>query len=184
MYERFTDRARSAFRIANREAIRLNCEYISSEHILLGLIEEGSGIAAQVLKDIDLLEVERKIRNFSGLGVKVSGKLPQTPRSKKIVERALEYARERNDNFLGTFHILIGIMREGNSIAYKILNDLKFSEEFFINAESELISEEKAPEGLELQIEKAVIDMDFEKAASIRDAIVKYKTQIEIDQKE
>ena len=90
MYERFTDRARKVMQLANQEAQRFNHEYIGTEHILLGLVKEGSGVAANVLKNLDIdlrkirLEVEKIVQ--SGPDMVTMGKLPQTPRAKKVIE--------------------------------------------------------------------------------------------------
>src|SRR5262245_5292821 len=102
MYERFTDRARTVMQLANQEAQRFNHEYIGTEHILLGLIKEGSGVAANVFKDLDVdlrkirLEVEQIV--VSGPGMVTTGKLPQTPRAKKVIEYAIEEAKFLNHN--------------------------------------------------------------------------------------
>jgi len=97
MYERFTDRARKVMQLANQEAQRFNHEYIGTEHILLGLVKEGSGVAANVLKNLDIdlrkirLEVEKLVQ--SGPEMVTIGKLPQTPRAKKVIEYSMEEAR-------------------------------------------------------------------------------------------
>src|SRR5262249_25243122 len=94
MYERFTDRARKVMQLANQEAQRFNHEYIGTEHILLGLVKEGSGVAANVLKNLDIdlrkirLEVEKIVQ--SGPDMVTMGKLPQTPRAKKVIEYSIE----------------------------------------------------------------------------------------------
>ena len=112
MYERFTDRARKVMQLANQEAQRFNHEYIGTEHILLGLIKEGSGVAANVLKNLDVdlrkirLEVEKLVQ--SGPDMVTMGKLPQTPRAKKVIEYSMEEARNLNHNYVGTEHILLG----------------------------------------------------------------------------
>src|SRR5688572_32354676 len=99
MYERFTDRARKVMQLANQEAQRFNHEYIGTEHVLLGLIKEGSGVAANVLKNLDVdlrkirLEVEKLVQ--SGPDMVTMGKLPQTPRAKKVIEYAIEEARNQ-----------------------------------------------------------------------------------------
>lgn len=128
MYERFTDRARKVMMLANQEAQRFNHEYIGTEHILLGLIKEGSGVAANVLKvlDVDLrkvrLEVEKLVQ--SGPDMVTMGKLPQTPRSKKVIEYSIEEARALNHNYVGTEHILLGLLREEEGVARVVLNNL------------------------------------------------------------
>src|SRR5258708_5840180 len=116
MYERFTDRARKVMQLANQEAQRFNHEYIGTEHILLGLVKEGSGVAANVLKNLDVdlrkirLEVEKIVQ--SGPDMVTMGKLPQTPRAKKVIEYSMEEARNLNHNYVGTEHILLGLLRE------------------------------------------------------------------------
>ena len=109
MYERFTDRARKVMQLANQEAQRFNHEYIGTEHILLGLVKEGSGVAANVLKNLDVdlrkirIEVEKIVQ--SGPDMVTMGKLPQTPRAKKVIEYAMEEARNLNHNYVGTEHL-------------------------------------------------------------------------------
>src|ERR687895_558118 len=117
MYERFTDRARKVMQLANQEAQRFNHEYIRTEHILLGLIKEGSGVAANVLKnlDIDLNRARRQVEMtipYAASAEPVSGRLPQTPRTKKVIEFAIEEARRLNHNYVGTEHLLLGLLRE------------------------------------------------------------------------
>src|SRR3954451_4607755 len=110
MYERFTDRARKVMQLANQEAQRFNHEYIGTEHILLGLVKEGSGVAANVLKnlDIDLRKIRLEVQNIVQSGPDaVLGKLPQTPRAKKVIEYAIEEARNLNHNYVGTEHLLL-----------------------------------------------------------------------------
>src|SRR5271167_1244632 len=100
MYERFTDRARKVMQLANQEAQRFNHEYIGTEHILLGLVKEGSGVAANVLRnlDIDLVKIRREVEKIvrPGPTADAPGKLPWTPRAKKVVEYAIQEARELN----------------------------------------------------------------------------------------
>jgi ATP-dependent Clp protease ATP-binding subunit ClpC len=128
MYERFTDRARKVMQLANQEAQRLNHEYIGTEHILLGLVKEGSGVAANVLKnlDIDLRKVREEIERLvaRSLDVSTPGKLPQTPRAKKVTEYAIEEARNLNHNYVGTEHILLGLLREEEGVAAQVLMNL------------------------------------------------------------
>jgi ATP-dependent Clp protease ATP-binding subunit ClpC len=128
MYERFTDRARKVMQLANQEAQRFNHEYIGTEHILLGLIKEGSGVAANVLKNLDVdlrkirLEVEKLVQ--SGPDMVTMGKLPQTPRAKKVIEYSMEEARNLNHNYVGTEHILLGLLRELEGVAAQVLMNL------------------------------------------------------------
>lgn len=128
MYERFTDRARKVMQLANQEAQRFNHEYIGTEHILLGLVKEGSGVAANVLKNLDVdlrkirLEVEKIVQ--SGPDMVTMGKLPQTPRAKKVIEYSMEEARNLNHNYVGTEHILLGLLREQEGVAAQVLMNL------------------------------------------------------------
>jgi len=128
MFERFTDRARKVMALANQEAQRFNHEYIGTEHILLGLVKEGSGVGANVLKNLDVdikklrLEIEKLVK--SGPDMVTMGKLPQTPRAKKVVEFAIEEARALNHNYVGTEHILLGLLRETEGIAAQVLMNL------------------------------------------------------------
>lgn len=128
MFERFTDRARKVMALANQEAQRFNHDVIGTEHILLGLVKEGSGVGATVLKNFDVdikklrLEVEKHVK--SGPDMVTMGKLPQSPRAKKVIEYAIEEARALNHNYVGTEHILLGLLRESEGIAAQVLISL------------------------------------------------------------
>ena len=128
MFERFTDRARKVMALANQEAQRFNHEYIGTEHILLGLVKEGSGVGANVLKNLSVdlrkvrLEVEKLVH--SGPDMVTMGKLPQTPRAKKVIEYAIEEARSLNHNYVGTEHLLLGLLREHDGVAAQVLMNL------------------------------------------------------------
>ncbi|XAL99937.1 ATP-dependent Clp protease ATP-binding subunit [Phycisphaeraceae bacterium D3-23] len=128
MFERFTDRARKVMALANQEAQRFNHEYIGTEHILLGLVKEGSGVGANVLKNLNVdlrkvrLEVEKLVK--SGPDMVTMGKLPQTPRAKKVIEFAIEEARTLNHNYVGTEHLLLGLLREHEGVAAQVLMNL------------------------------------------------------------
>jgi ATP-dependent Clp protease ATP-binding subunit ClpA len=128
MYERFTDTARKSFQCANQVAERYRHEYIGTEHILLGIVEEGSGVAVTVLRtlNVDLekipLEVEKVVQH--GPEPATIGKLPQTPRAKKIIEYAMEEARDLNHNYVGTEHLLLGLIRETHGVAGQVLHKL------------------------------------------------------------
>src|SRR5437867_2876392 len=130
MYERFTDRARKVMQLANQEAQRFNHEYIGTEHILLGLVKEGSGVAANVLKNLDIdlrkirLEVEKIVQTGPGSEMVTMGKLPQTPRAKKVIEYSIEEARNLNHNYVGTEHLLLGLLREQEGVAAQVLMNL------------------------------------------------------------
>ena len=131
MYERFTDRARKVLQLANQEAQRLNHEYIGTEHILLGLVKEGSGVAANVLKnmDVDLAKIRREVEKLVNQGTDMiaMGKLPQTPRAKKAIEYAVEEARNFSHTYVGTEHLLLGLLREEEGVAAQVLLNLGLS---------------------------------------------------------
>ncbi|MCC6952396.1 MAG: ATP-dependent Clp protease ATP-binding subunit [Phycisphaerales bacterium] len=128
MFERFTDRARKVMALANQEAQRLNHEYIGTEHVLLGLVKEGSGVGANVLRNLDVdlrrvrLEVEKLVK--AGSEMVTLGRLPQTPRAKKVIEYAIEEARNLNHNYVGTEHLLLGLLREHDGVAAQVLINL------------------------------------------------------------
>lgn len=127
-YERFTDRARKVMQFAHQEALRFNHEYVGTEHILLGLIKEGTGVAASILKKmgVDLrkmrLEVEKLVS--SGPDTVTMGRLPQTPQAKKVVEYAIEEARDLQHNYVGTEHLLLGLLRDHDGVAAQALMNL------------------------------------------------------------
>ncbi|MHC4827730.1 MAG: Clp protease N-terminal domain-containing protein, partial [Planctomycetota bacterium] len=157
MFERLTDRARKVMALANQEAQRFNHEYIGTEHILLGLVKEGSGVGANVLKNLDIdlrkvrLEVEKLVK--SGPDMVTMGKLPQTPRAKKVIEYAIEEARNLNHNYVGTEHLLLGLLREHDGVAAQVLMNLglKLEEvrEEVLNLLGAGVESEEASESLE-----------------------------------
>jgi len=128
MFERFTERARKVMALANQEAQRFNHEYIGTEHVLLGLVKEGSGVGANVLKNlgVDLhkvrIEVEKLVK--AGPDMVTMGKLPQTPRAKKVIEYSIDEARNLNHNYVGTEHLLLGLLREHDGVAAQVLMNL------------------------------------------------------------
>jgi ATP-dependent Clp protease ATP-binding subunit ClpC len=128
MYERFTDRSRKVMQLANEEAQRFNHEYIGTEHILLGLVKEGAGVGANVLKNLNVdlrkvrLEVEKIVLAGHEAGRK--GKLPETPRAKKVIEYAIEEAHNLNHHYVGTEHLLLGLVREEEGVAAQVLLNL------------------------------------------------------------
>src|SRR4051794_5282861 len=128
MYERFTDRARKVMQLANQEAQRFNHEYVGTEHVLLGLIKEGSGVAANVLKnlDVDLRKIRNEVEKIvtAGPDMVVMGRLPHTPRAKKVIEYSIEEARNLSHNYVGTEHLLLGLLREQEGVAAQVLMNL------------------------------------------------------------
>ena len=128
MFDRFTDRARKVMGLAKSEAQRLNHEYIGTEHVLLGLVQEGSGVAANVLKNMnmDLKRIRAEIEKIvKGSPTTVTqGNLPFTPRAKKVLELAVEEASTLGHNYIGTEHLLLGLIKENEGIAARVLLNL------------------------------------------------------------
>ncbi len=128
MFNRFTERARKVIVYAKEEARRFNHDYIGTEHLLLGLIREGEGVAAAVLQKLGLdletirLEVEKLVQ--PGPQTQVMGDIPFTPRSKKALELSAEEARALGHNYIGTEHLLLGLVKEGEGMAYRVLLNL------------------------------------------------------------
>ena len=127
MFERFTDRARRVVVLAQEEARMLNHNYIGTEHILLGLIHEGEGVAAKVLTElgISVETVRQQVEEIIGVGrVASSGQIPFSPRSKKVLELSLRESLQLGHNYIGTEHILLGLLREGEGVAAQVLQRL------------------------------------------------------------
>ena len=124
MFERFTDRARRVVVLAQEEARMLNHNYIGTEHILLGLIREGEGVAAKELESlgISLDALRQQVEEIIGQGQQVpSGHIPFTPRAKKVLELSLRESLQLGHSYIGTEHILLGLIREGNGVAAQVL---------------------------------------------------------------
>ena len=124
MFERITDRARRVVVLAQEEARLLNHNYIGTEHILLGLIHEGEGVAAKALESlgISLEAVRAQVEEIIGHGGQApSGHIPFTPRAKKVLELSLREALQLGHNYIGTEHILLGLIREGEGVAAQVL---------------------------------------------------------------
>ncbi len=128
MNDKFTERVRRVIYLARDEANRLQNDYIGTEHLLLGIVREGEGIAARVLRklDIDLEQIQQVIENMvkpTG-GTLTLGEIPLTPRAKRVLELSIEEARLLNHNYVGTEHLLLGLIREGEGVAARILIEL------------------------------------------------------------
>jgi ATP-dependent Clp protease ATP-binding subunit ClpC len=127
MFERFTDRARRVVVLAQEESRMLDHNYIGTEHILLGLVHEGEGVAAQALQslDISLERVRQEVEAIVGMGQTAQhGHIPFTPRAKKVLELALREALQLGHNYIGTEHLLLGLIREGEGVAAQVLEKL------------------------------------------------------------
>ncbi|SNZ17769.1 ATP-dependent Clp protease ATP-binding subunit ClpC [Terribacillus aidingensis] len=129
MFGRFTERAQKVLALAQEEAVRLGHNNIGTEHILLGLVSEGEGIAAKALSTLGL-ETERiqeEVEQLIGRGQKITGTPYYTPRAKKVIELSLDEARKLGHSYVGTEHILLGLIREGEGVAARVLNNLGVS---------------------------------------------------------
>lgn len=125
MYERFTERARKVMFYANQEAQRLNYQYIGTEHILLGLIREKDGIAVQVLQALDIglgeIIIETELRAQKNPNMLTQGLLPNEPKVKYVIQHATEESRKMDHNFIGTEHLLLGLLHEQKGVAAQVL---------------------------------------------------------------
>jgi ATP-dependent Clp protease ATP-binding subunit ClpC len=129
-FEKFTERARKVLTLSQEEAQRFNHNYIGTEHILLGLVREGEGVAAKVLANlgVELDKVRSAVEYIIGRGDKtVSGEIGLTPRAKRVIELAVDEARRLNHNYIGTEHLLLGLLREGEGMAAGVLESLGIS---------------------------------------------------------
>ena len=127
MFERFTDRARRVVVEAQEEARTLNHSYMGTEHILLGLIHEGNGTGAKALESlgISLDTVRQQVQEIIGQGQHApSGRIPFTPQAKKVLELALQESRALGHDYIGTEHILLGLLRQGDGVAGHVLSEL------------------------------------------------------------
>jgi ATP-dependent Clp protease ATP-binding subunit ClpC len=128
MFDRFTDRAKKVMNLARQEAQRFNHEYLGTEHVLLGLVQEGSGVAANVLKNmgIDLAKIRSEVEKIvkTGPSMVTMGQLPFTPRAKKVLELSMEEASNLGHNYIGTEHLLLGLIKENEGIAAQVLINL------------------------------------------------------------
>ncbi len=143
MFERFTERARQVVVLAQEEARTLKHNYIGTEHILLGLLREEEGLAARVLESLDITveRVRAQVVRIVGSGEEVtSGQIPFTPRAKKVLELALREALSLGHNYLGTEHILLGLVRENEGVAARILLDFDADSEKIRNEVIRMLS--------------------------------------------
>ncbi len=184
MFERFTETARQVVVLAQEEARTLRHNYIGTEHLLLGLLRED-GAAARALDrfDVSLEEVQAQVARIVGLGDEVAtGQIPFTPRAKKVLELSLREALNNGDNDIGPEHILLGLVREGEGVAARILMDyaplgnirlaaLDASEEGGFKPESPPLAPEVIQEidRVRGDKEKALEEQEFERAAALRD---------------
>ncbi|HHV99563.1 MAG TPA: ATP-dependent Clp protease ATP-binding subunit [Clostridiaceae bacterium] len=150
MYGRFTEKAEKAIALAQESAMALGHNYVGTEHILLGLIKEGTGIAARVLQSQGVTEerVIKEIEELIGRGEQAEQKLLGfTPRTKRVLELSFKEARRMGNSYIGTEHLLLGIMREGESVAVRILMDLGVDAQKLLNEIVRLLNEEMPGSG-------------------------------------
>jgi ATP-dependent Clp protease ATP-binding subunit ClpC len=151
MFERFTDRARRVVVLAQEEARMLNHEYVGTEHILLGLVREGGGVAAQALESLGITEeaARQQVEEIVGLGQTgpQRGHLPFTPRAKKILQLSLREAIALGHGYIGTEHILLGLVREGGGVATQALDGLGVAPNTVRQQVIQLVSARRVQEG-------------------------------------
>src|SRR6184192_302698 len=148
-FDKFTERARRVLTLAQEEAQRFNHGYIGTEHLLLGLVREGEGVAAKVLANmsIELNKVRSAVEFIIGRGDRmVAGDIGLTPRAKKVIELAVDEARRLNHAYIGTEHILLGLVREGEGIAAGVLESLGVNLER-VRAETTRVLQQNQPSG-------------------------------------
>ncbi len=153
-FDRFTKRARRVLTLAQEEAQRFKHNYIGTEHLLLGLIREGEGVAAQVLSNlgIEVEQVRQAVEAIIGRGERVVfGEIAITPRAKKVIEMAVDEARRLQHRFVGTEHLLLGLIREGEGIAAGVLESLGLQLEQ-VRAETVRVLRQRQPEQEETPI--------------------------------
>ncbi|GJM76928.1 hypothetical protein HMSSN036_91440 [Paenibacillus macerans] len=129
MFGRFTERAQKVLALAQEEAVRLGHNNIGTEHVLLGLIREGEGIAAKALigLGLGLEKIQDEVETLIGRGQEQPTNIAYTPRAKKVIELSMDEARKLGHTYVGTEHILLGLIREGEGVAARVLNNLGIS---------------------------------------------------------
>ncbi|MDO9445669.1 MAG: Clp protease N-terminal domain-containing protein, partial [Dehalococcoidia bacterium] len=148
-FDKFTERARRVLTLAQEEAQRFNHNYIGTEHLLLGLVREGDGVAAKVLANlgVELNKVRSAVEFIIGRGDRQSsGEIGLTPRAKKVIELAVDEARRLQHSYIGTEHLLLGLVREGEGIAAGVLESLGVNLER-VRAETQRILAQSQPQG-------------------------------------
>src|SRR5579875_3814305 len=129
MYTRFTERAQKVLALAQEEAARLKHPGVGTEHILLGLVREGEGIAAKALTSLGVSaeKIQSEVERIIGTGQSQTGAMTYTPRAKRVIELSIDEARKLNHSYVGTEHILLGLIREGEGVAARVLANLNIS---------------------------------------------------------
>ena len=149
-FEKFSERARRVLSLAQEEAQRFSHNYIGTEHILLGLVRENEGVAARVLSNlnVELVKVRSAVEFIIGRGERPTpGEIGLTPRAKKVIELAVDEARRLNHHYIGTEHLLIGLMREGEGVAAGVLESLGVSLEKVREETNSIIANQSSGSG-------------------------------------
>src|SRR5881227_3848710 len=147
-FDKFTERARKVLQLAQEEAQRFNHNYIGTEHLLLGLVREGEGVAAKVLANlgVELNKVRSAVEFIIGRGDRtVTGDIGLTPRAKKVIELSVDEARRLNHHYIGTEHLLLGLVREGEGIAAGVLESLGVNLEKVRTQTIQVLSQSNSP---------------------------------------
>jgi ATP-dependent Clp protease ATP-binding subunit ClpC len=171
MFERFTDQARRVVVLAQEEARLLDHGYIGTEHILLGLLAEGEGLAAQALASLDIgLDAAREqVAEIIGPGTgQPSGHIPFTPRTKKVLELALREAQRLGDSYIGTEHVLLGMAREGEGVGVQVMDRLGAGKDRVL---AQVLATKRAAPGEELPPVAIGRQMPIERPVGIRSIV-------------
>jgi ATP-dependent Clp protease ATP-binding subunit ClpC len=186
MFERFTERARQVVVLAQEEARTLKHNYIGTEHILLGLLREEEGLAARVLESLDITveRVRGQVVRIVGSGEEVtSGQIPFTPRAKKVLELALREALSLGHNYIGTEHILLGLVRENEGVAARILLDFDADSEKIRNEVIRMLSGPSGRRGGPAGVAGAAGVADTKKSSKLLDQFGRNLTKLAADGK-
>ena len=188
-FEKFTERARKVLSLAQEEAQRFNHNYIGTEHLLLGLVREGDGVAAKVLSNlgVELNKVRSAVEFIIGRGDRiVLGEIGLTPRAKKVIELAVDEARRLNHHYIGTEHLLLGLVREGEGIAAGVLESLGVNLEKVRSQTIQVLSQSGNPHGETREkhsktptIDQMGIDLTAQARAGKLDPVVGREQEIE-----
>src|SRR5579859_6056702 len=165
-FDRFTERARKVLTLAQEEAQRFNHNYIGTEHLLLGLVREGDGVAAKVLSNlgVELTKVRSSIEFIVGRGDRVvHGEIGLTPRAKKVIELAVDEARRLNHQYIGIEHLLLGLVREGEGIAVGALESLGVNLEKVRTQTIRMLSQLGPPQKMQGPPQLKAVQMEVER---------------------
>jgi len=164
-YDKFTERARKVLSLAQEEARRFQHDYIGTEHLLLGLVREGEGVAAKVLNNlgVELNKVRNAVEFIVGRGDRiVLGEIGLTPRAKKVIELAVDEARRLNHHYIGTEHLLLGLVREGEGIAVGALESLGVNLEKVRTQTIQALSQPGLPQTMQVPPQLKAVQMEVE----------------------